>query len=128
MRFLTITLDADDTPKSIKTLGELTEKFKNIAYFAIYAETGNDNDATNGPARIGGAQNVNAPDNQDVDRVAADAGAEDDAVANGFPLLPGMLYTDLFQPIGAGCGVYSFETIYITGKTGDIFQIGYVLV
>lgn len=133
MRFYTITLPADDTPASLKSLIETSlasdsaellifqRKYKQIAYIAIYAEIGNESGA-NGPARVGKGSGLTT-----VDRVAADAGAADDAVQNGFPLLPGILNTDLFQPVGP-TGVYSTETIYFTGKTNDVFQIGIVTI
>ena len=111
MRFARVTLAADDTPATLKALLALTAKFDFIAFITIFAEPGNEDDATNGPARIGGS---------DVDRVAAGG-------VKGIQLLPGILYPDLFPPINGG-GVYSFEQIYLTGKTGDVFQIFYKVV
>jgi hypothetical protein len=136
MRFYTITLADDDTPVSLKSLietslggaGDETEllrfqrKFDHIQYIAIYPEDVNDVDATNGPARVGSGTGMTK-----VDRVIADAGAGDDAVANGFPLLPGIMNTELFKPIGSN-GVYNSALIFFTGKTGDVFQIGMVTV
>ncbi len=135
MRFYTITLDATDTPKSLYTLivtslqdssqaAELAtfqKKFKDIARIIIYPESGN-NSGVNGPARIGKGDGLTK-----VDRIAADAGATDDAAANGFPLLPGIINADLFPAVGVA-GVYSTEELYISGETGDIFQLGIVTV
>lgn len=108
MRFIRVTLAADDTPASIKDLAGLTGKFANITSIAIYPEAANEDHATNGPARVGGSN---------VDRIAAGG-------VQGIPLLPGIFRGDIF-PNGGG-GVYSFEQIYLTGKTGDVFQIGYL--
>ena len=108
MRFTRVTLIADDTPATIKALTGLTAKFDFVSYLAIFAESGNEDDATNGPARVGGS---------DVDRVAAGG-------VKGVQLLPGILYDQLFP--FAGGGVYSFEQIYFTGKTGDVFQLAYL--
>lgn len=106
MRTVTVTLIADDTPASIATLGALTAKFKNVLLYRIYAESGNDVDPTNGPARIGGS---------DVDRVAAGG-------VKGEPIIPGI--TNIYPPAGIA-GIYDFAHIYLTGKTGDVFQIAY---
>lgn len=110
MRFLRVVLTADDTPATIKALAALTAKFQNIAFIVIYPESGNDVDAANGPARIGGS---------DVTRVAA--------TAKGFPLLPGIRQGDIFPTAGLGAP-YSFGELYLTGKTGDAFQLGYVTI
>lgn len=115
MRTITVTLDADDTAKTVTELASLTTKKDGISAIVIYAEPGNEDDVTNGPARVGGS---------DVDRVPADAGAGDDAVRNGFPLQPDTLNPDIFPYVGGG--VYSFDHIYLTGKTGDVFQIHYI--
>lgn len=134
MRFYTIQLTADDTPATLKALIEASlasdadelslfqRKYQNIALITIYPESSNEDHATNGPARIGKGVGLTK-----VDRIAADAGATDDALQNGFPLLPGIFRGDLFPPVN-GRGVYSTETIYITGKTNDVFQIGIVTV
>lgn len=108
MRFIRVTLTATDTPATIASLATLTEKSKFISRFIIYAEDANNVDATNGPARIGGS---------DVDRVAAGG-------VKGIPLLPGILYDEIGGVVTGG-GVYSFEHIYLTGQSGDVFQIGY---
>lgn len=108
MRSARATLIADDTPASLTALTGLTEKIDFICTIVIYPEGGNEDHATNGPARIGGS---------DVDRVAAGG-------VKGIPLLPGILYPDLYPVINGG-GVYSFNHIYLTGKTGDVFQIFY---
>lgn len=132
MRFYTITLAATDTPATLKSLietslaGDAAElalfqrKFQNLAYVAIYPESGN-NSGANGPARVGKGTGLTK-----VDRIAADAGATDDAVANGFPLIPGIFYSDIFPPIGGGVSPYSTAEIYFSGETGDVFQIGIV--
>lgn len=128
MRTYTITLAATDTPASLYDLidtslagdaGEQAEwrrKFNNLAYILIYAEAGNNNGA-NGPCRVGKGSGLTK-----VDRVAADAGATDDDKQNGFPLVPGIYYTDIFPPIGM-CSPYNPQFIYFSGETGDVFQI-----
>lgn len=109
MRWIRVTLTALDTPASIKELAGLTSKYANVAYFKIYAEAGNNDDATNDVARIGGS---------DVDRVVAGG-------VKGIPLPVGT--TTNFDPVGAA-GVYDFSKLYLTGAVGDVFQIGYVII
>lgn len=113
MHWKTIVLTATDTPATIKDLLSLTDKYRHITRIVLYPEAGN-NSGANGPARVGGS---------DVDRVAADAGVGDDAYPNGFPLVPGIIESELFAR--APGGVYHLDLIYITGETGDIFQMGY---
>lgn len=110
MHFARITIAADDTPATLKALTGLTTKFDFISYLAIFAESGNEDNATNGSARVGGSN---------VDRVAAGG-------VQGIQLLPGILYDQLFP--FAGGGVYSLEQIWVTGKTGDVFQLFYLVV
>lgn len=110
MHFTRVTLAADDTPATLKALTALTSKYDFVNYLAIFAEPGNEDHATNGPARVGAST---------VDRVAAGG-------VHGVQLLPGILYDQLFP--FAGGGVYSLEQIYITGKTGDVFQLVYSVV
>jgi hypothetical protein len=111
MRFIRVTLTQTNVAEQVSTLAGLTSKHKNIARFVIYPEEGNDVDATNGPARIGGS---------DVDRVAAGG-------VKGFPLLPGIVRDDLGAAVGMA-GPYSLEQLYIMGAIGDVFQIGYVII
>lgn len=108
MRHARATLIADDTAADLKTLTGLTEKYQFCSRIIVYPEGANEDDATNGPARIGDAN---------VDRVAAGG-------VKGIPLLPGILYSELF-PSASGGGVHNMEKIYIAGKTGDVFQIWY---
>ncbi len=131
MRFYTITLTATDTPASMydlivaslqdssqaAELATFQKKFKDVARIIIYPEGGNDAGA-NGPARIGKGDGMTK-----VDRIAADAGATDDAAPNGFPLMPGIINTDLFAAVGVA-GVYNTQALYISGQIGDIFQLG----
>lgn len=108
MRLARATLTADDTASDLKTLTGLTAKFQFCSRIIIYPEAANEDHATNGPARVGDST---------VDRVAAGG-------VKGVPLLPGILYSDLF-PSASGGGVHNMEQIYIAGKTGDVFQIWY---
>ena len=109
MHWTRVTLAATDTPSDIKTLASLTTKYRNIVRIVIYAEDGN-NAGANGPARVGAS---------DVDRVVAGG-------VKGIPLFPGITDTTTFAAAGAAAGIYDFSKIYITGETGDVFQIGYV--
>lgn len=113
MHWKTIVLTATDTPATIQSLLAASDKYRHLTRIVIYPEATNNNGA-NGPARVGGA---------DVDRVAADAGVGDDAYPNGFPLQPGIVESELFDR--APGGVYHLDQIYITGETGDIFQLRY---
>lgn len=103
MIFNTFSLDATDTPKTIKELLGITSKYRHLTWIRIYAESTNNSGAT-GSARIG-----------------------DSVVSRGdimgIPLLPGILDTETFKP--AGGGIYHLDRIYITGEAGDTFQIMY---
>jgi hypothetical protein len=114
MRWITFKLTATDTPATIASLAGLTDKHTHITRAVIYPEAGNNN-GVNGPARIGGST---------VDRVAADAGADDDDMPNGIPLQPGIPDYDTLAECGGG--VYSFTHLYISGELGDTFTIGYI--
>lgn len=103
MRFITVTLDATDTAKTIATLASLTEKKSHISTIVIYAESGNNVSS----ARIGGS---------DVDRLPA----------VGMPLPAGEIQDRYFPPQQGG--IYNFDHIWIVGETGDIFQIGYTII
>lgn len=122
MRTLTVILAADDTPTSIAALAALgtalptaastpkpasaTKLANNLAWFRVYPESVNNVDVANGPARIGF--------NNQVSRVVA--------TQHGTPLLPGI--EEDFPTVGTA-QVYNFATTYISGKTGDQFQIQY---
>lgn len=132
MRTVTVKIDADDTPKSIAYLLTLAtaipqttdansalptsaigRKLTHVIGFKIYAESTNNIDASNGPARIG-FENTNTQASFTTSRVAA--------TANGIPLLPGIAVD--YQPSGAAAS-YDFRTTAISGKTSDIFQISF---
>jgi hypothetical protein len=117
---ITVVLDATDTPKTIRALAALataipatstrrnTKLANNIVMFTVYPESGNNVGAV-GPARLG-----------------FDASILRDATAancHGDPLLPG-IRTD-YAPAGGGAAVYNFDTTWLTGQSGDVFQIDY---
>lgn len=133
MYTITVTLDADDTPKSIATLAALAtcvsvagtaaviatgttsliyKKLRSVcSFFTIRGESGNDVSAggagsANGAARVGFDANVS--------RGAAAA------TVHGEECLPGIRYD--FPSVGAG-QVYAMQNTYLCGKTGDVFQI-----
>jgi hypothetical protein len=62
MRWYRVTLTALDTPATIESLLLVTDgrKMRNLAVVVIYPEEGNNIDATNGPARVGGSDPVDA--------------------------------------------------------------------
>lgn len=82
-----------------------TRKLTNILWFRVYAEAGNNDDAANGPARIGF-------DTKTM-RTAA--------TAHGAILNPG-LEPKLYPSAGVA-GIYNFNETYIVGATNDVFQI-----
>lgn len=102
IHFAKITLIADGTPQLMLALG--TAKAKNVTWARIYAEAGNTVDAANGPARYG---------DKTVDWTAA--------TAKGLPIQPGLQPTDLL-PCG-NSGIYDLSDLWLSGKTGDIFQL-----
>lgn len=126
MRFYTITLTATNTPATLASLieagiadNELTlfqRKKRSVMRIALYSEGGN---AAAG-VRFGKGTGLDQ-----VDIVAADAGAGDDAVTNGFPIAPGASDHQLFGPCGHAAP-YSCDAIYVAGTLGDVLQVGIV--
>lgn len=110
MHWGVIVLAATDTPATLKALLSATTKYRNVTRIVIYPESENNAGAT-GPARIGGPAAAN------VARAAAAADRK------GIPLVPGIKDADTFPYCGGG--VYHLDLLYLTGETGDVFQVGW---
>lgn len=81
------------------------KKLSGVLWFRVYAEDANNDDASNGSARLGF--------NQKTSRIAA--------TSHGQKLLPG-LEPRMYYAAGIS-GQYDFNNAYIVGATGDRFQI-----